>query len=83
MLGVRNPMFALIALILLSSSWLTAHVTLVYGLIRRLPAWRVLVALFVPLVAPVWGYQAGLRIRSLVWLATAIAYGVVWALGAA
>lgn len=53
---------------------LVAHVTLVIGLLRRKPWWRGLVALVVPPLAPYWGYEAKLRYRVTLWLATLAVY---------
>ena len=53
---------------------LVAHVTLVIGLLRREPRWRGLVAFFVPPLAPYWGYEARLRKRVTLWIATLAVY---------
>jgi len=53
---------------------LVAHVTLVIGLLRRDPWWRGLVALFVPPLAPFWGYEARLRGRVTLWVVTLVVY---------
>ena len=51
-----------------------AHVTLVIGLLRRDPWWHGLVALFVPPLAPYWGYEARFRKRVTLWVVTLALY---------
>ena len=53
---------------------LVAHVTLVIGLWRLGPWWRGLVALLVPPLAPFWGYEAKLRGRVTLWVASLAVY---------
>jgi hypothetical protein len=53
---------------------LVAHVTLVIGLLRRDPWWHGLVALVVPPLAPFWGYEAKLRGRVTLWVASLVVY---------
>lgn len=55
----------------------TAHVTLVVGLLGRQPRWRAIAAALVPPLAPAWGARAGMPARTVVWIAGAIAYGVL------
>jgi hypothetical protein len=64
------------ALLLAFALVVTAHVTLVVGLAARRPRWRALVALVVPPLAPWWGWSV-LRRRSVLWLASAAAYGLL------
>lgn len=54
----------------------TAHVSLVVGLLLRRPRWRGLVALVLPPLAPYWGYETGLRLRTLVWVGAVCVYAV-------
>jgi hypothetical protein len=66
---------ALLALICVAVGLhLVAHVTLVIGLLRRKPWWRGLVALVIPPLAPFWGYEAELRGRVTLWVATLAVY---------
>lgn len=51
-----------------------AHVTLVIGLLRRDPWWHGLLALFVPPLAPYWGYEARFRKRVTLWVVTLALY---------
>jgi len=53
---------------------LVAHVTLVIGLLRRGPWWHGLLALLVPPLAAYWGYEAKLRGRVTLWVATLAVY---------
>jgi hypothetical protein len=53
---------------------LVAHVTLVIGLLRRKPRWRGIVAFFVPPLAPYWGFEARLRKRVTLWVASLAVY---------
>ena len=64
------------ALVLAFAVLVTAHVALVVGLAARAPRWRALVALAVPPLAPYWGWSP-LRRRSVLWVASAVAYGVL------
>ncbi len=64
------------ALVLAFAVLVTAHVALVVGLAGRAPRWRALVALAVPPLAPYWGWSS-FRRRSVLWVASAVAYGVL------
>jgi hypothetical protein len=55
----------------------TAHVALVAGLATRKPAWRGLVALAIPPLAPYWGARSGLHKRVVLWVGCAAAYVVM------
>jgi hypothetical protein len=67
--------FTLLALISVAVGlFLVAHVTLVIGLLRRDPWWRGLLGLLVPPLAAYWGYEAKLRVRVTLWLATLAIY---------
>lgn len=54
----------------------TVHVTLAIGLTRRDPRWRGLVAFFVAPLAPWWGWQERMRVRGVLWIVSAVVYGV-------
>jgi hypothetical protein len=56
---------------------LTTHVALTIGLTRRTPWWRGIVALFVPPLAPWWGWQERMRVRGILWIVAALLYGVM------
>jgi hypothetical protein len=53
-----------------------AHVTLVAGLARRHPAWHAIVAFAALPLAPWWGWQAGMRRRTIAWGAALAIYAV-------
>ncbi len=63
-----------IALSVAFAAWVTDHVALSVGLLRRAPRWRGLVALVIAPLAPVWGFGARLRVRSVLWVVLACAY---------
>jgi hypothetical protein len=46
-----------------------SHVALVAGLFGRAPRLRGLLAFVLPPLAPIWGLQARMRLRSGLWLA--------------
>lgn len=54
----------------------TVHATLAIGLASCAPRWRALVSLIPPAVvmAPYWGYRAGMKMRAWGWVACALAY---------
>jgi hypothetical protein len=60
----------------------TAHVTLVARLAARRPRWRALAALAIPPLAPWWGFATRMRVLGAVWVAGAVAYGVLRLLAA-
>ena len=63
-----------VALLVVLASLVGAHVALVAGLLRRRAWWRAVAATFVAPLAPWWGYQAGMRVRSFVWLGAVGSY---------
>lgn len=80
-LVVRRPTLVLTRDVLLTltlslalAAWLTDHIALAVGLMRRAPRWRGFVALVVAPLAPLFGFLAKLRVRSALWLVLAIVY---------
>ena len=70
----------LVLTVLLSAAlaaWITDHVALAVGLLRRKPRWRGLVGFVVAPLAPVFGFMERLRVRSVLWIVLAVAYGVL------
>ncbi len=65
------------ALVVAFAALVTAHVTLVVGLLLRRPRWRAPVALVVAPLAPYWGYGQGMRRRAVTWIAAAVIYAVL------
>jgi hypothetical protein len=62
------------ALVLSFAALVTAHLTLVAGLIFHRPRWHALVALVVFPLAPYWGAKYGKVPRAAFWIASAGAY---------
>jgi hypothetical protein len=63
-----------LSLLVAFATFVTAHLALVFGLALRKPWWRALLALpFAPL-APYWGVRAGMYVRAVVWVVSALAY---------
>jgi len=59
-----------ITLVVALAAFVTAHVGLSAALmIAAKPRWRGVVALFVPPLAPVWGFIAKRRLGSIAWCA--------------
>ena len=52
----------------------TAHVALSAVLLWRKPRWRGLLALLFPPLAPFWGWSAGLKVWSALWLVALVVY---------
>ncbi|MFO0618369.1 MAG: hypothetical protein U0414_37595 [Polyangiaceae bacterium] len=59
-----------ITLVVALAAFVTAHVGLSLALtIAHKPRWRGALALFVPPLAPVWGFAAKRRVASVAWCA--------------
>jgi hypothetical protein len=54
--------------------FITAHVTITYGLAWRPPRWRALVAFFVAPLAPFWAWREHMRIRAGIWGTALVLY---------
>jgi hypothetical protein len=54
--------------------FITAHVTITYGLAWRPPRWRALVAFFVAPLAPFWAWREHMRFRAGIWGAALVLY---------
>jgi hypothetical protein len=63
-----------IALLTSFSLLVTTHVTLTLGLLRRKPWWRAPLAFVVAPLVPFWGWKAGMRLRTVLWLASGSIY---------
>lgn len=69
--------FALaVVLVVAFAALVTVHVTLAFGLLRRRPRWRGVVALLVAPLAPVWGWRERMRVRGILWFVAAVVYGI-------
>ena len=66
-----------VALVVAFAALVSTHATLAAGLLARRPRWRGLVALVVPPLAPWWGWQERMRVRGVLWIVCAVAYGVL------
>lgn len=69
----------LIVLLFLVGSFallVTVHVALAVGLSFRRPRWRGPLAFVIPPLAPYWGMEVGMRVRSLLWLVALAIYVV-------
>jgi hypothetical protein len=63
-------------LVLALALFITAHVTITYGLSWKKPRWRALVAFFVAPLAPFWAWREQMRIRAGIWGAALVLYVV-------
>ncbi len=63
-----------VAVWLAFASFVTVHVALAAGLIARKPRWQGAVSLVIVPLAPVFGFSQRLRVRSVLWIALAVAY---------
>jgi len=70
-----------LTVILSFATLLTAHVTLVAGLVARQPRWRGAIALGVVPLAPYWGYRERMKARAVVWAAALVIYGIALIVG--
>jgi hypothetical protein len=61
----------------------TAHVALTVVLARCAPRWRALAAFLCPPLAPWWGWQERMRVRAILWIATALLYGTMLVIASA
>lgn len=56
-----------VALLLAFALLVTAHVAITYGLARRHPRWRALVAFVVAPLAPYWAWREQMNVRAWIW----------------
>ena len=61
-------------LVLAFATLVSAHFSLVIGLMRRRPHWHGVAALVVFPLAPWWGWQERMRVRGSIWLVAAASY---------
>jgi hypothetical protein len=64
----------LLSLLAAFATFVTVHLTIVFGLARRAPRWKAIPALAIVPLAPYWGAQAGMWGRAVVWVVSAVAY---------
>ncbi|MDP9148447.1 MAG: hypothetical protein M3O36_00680 [Myxococcota bacterium] len=65
-----------VALAIVLSVFVIAHLSVACGVARRRSAWRGLVALAIPPLAAWWAWRAGMRLRVLIWTAALGLYAV-------
>jgi hypothetical protein len=72
-----------VALAVVLTAFVVAHLWLLVGLARRGPWSRPLLALLAPPLAPWWGWNAGLRPPAIAWGAALVLYAIGVAVAAA
>lgn len=66
-----------VALVVLAFAWIvTTHVAITFGLARRDPRWRAIVAFAVPPLAPYWAWREHMRTRAGLWVFGVLVYVV-------
>lgn len=63
-------------LVLAFASLVTTHVAIAFGLLRRRPRWRAVVALALPPLAPYWAWREQMRTRAALWVGALAVYAV-------
>lgn len=76
-----KDLVVLVAIVVFFALWVTAHVATIFGLAKRTPRWRALVAFLVVPLAPYWALRDGMRVRAALWVLGAIGYAVAAFLG--
>lgn len=74
---MSSNLIVTVALAAVAALWFTFHVALSVGLLRRHPRWRGFVGFLVAPLAPVFGFGAHLRVRSVAWIVLAVAYVIL------
>lgn len=64
------------AVVVAFAAWITAHITIAVSLASRRPRWRAPAALLVVPLAPFWAARSGMRVRSAIWIVSAVVYGI-------
>jgi hypothetical protein len=77
---MTRDVILVVAMVVPFAVLVTAHVAIAFGLARRPPRWRALIALVVPPLAPMWALRSGMRARGVVWIASAVVYAVAVAI---
>lgn len=58
-----------VALVVVAFAWVvTMHVAIAFGLARRKPRWRALVAFVLVVPAPYWAWREQMRTRAGLWV---------------
>lgn len=61
-------------LVLAFALLVTVHLTIAFGLLRRRPRWRGIVAFVVAPLAPWFAWREHMRVRATVWTVALVAY---------
>jgi hypothetical protein len=70
-----------VALVVLGfAALVTAHVTIVFGLLRRAPRWRAPLALVIAPLAPWWAWRERMRVRAWLWSIALVVYAAAMVL---
>lgn len=65
----------LVALVVVSFAWvMTAHAAIFFGLVRKQPRWRAIVAFLVAPLAPVFAWREKMRVRAGLWTFGVVLY---------
>jgi hypothetical protein len=73
---MRQDAAVVLALVVAFATLITAHIALGVGLARRAPHWWGALAIVAFPLAPWWGWQQRMRIRTVVWVVAAVVYAV-------
>jgi len=65
------------ALVLACAIFITVHVTIAFGLLRRHPRWRAPLAFVIAPLAPIFAWREHMRIRAGLWTGALVLYVVV------
>lgn len=69
-----------VGLMIVAFAWVvTTHVAIAYGLLRRRPRWRALVALTLVLPGVYWAWREQMRTRVWLWAGGVVVYLVLLA----
>ena len=71
-----KDLFVVAALVISLAVFITAHVTITFGLAFRHPRSRALLAFFVAPLAPFWAWRERMRVRAGIWTAALVVYVV-------
>ncbi|HVH44520.1 MAG TPA: hypothetical protein VM925_19335 [Labilithrix sp.] len=68
----------IVALLIIAFAFVvTMHVVITFGLAKRKPRWRALVAFLFPPAAPFWGWKEHMRKRVGLWAVGVVVYVVM------
>lgn len=73
---------SMVAVALTFALLVTAHAAILVSLALRSPRWRAALAFIVPPLAPYWGFEEKMRVRSSLWIAGLVLYVAARTVGA-